>query len=725
MATRTISDTGGSWTNTATWNEGVVPTSSDDVIATATSGALSFPASGESDCKSLDFTNYTNTFTGNYKVLNIYGTLKLVSDMTIASYPNIQFQGSDGGNITTASKSFSYSITFDGTGTWTLQDDLTMVSNAGISLNSGGLNTNGKTVIVEDFIATGSNAISLTLGNSTITVNGGTFGDWDLRGTNITLSAASSTIQVGTGTNFYGGSRTYGTVYAFPNMRTADTFGTLIFGDATYYIYANLVVTATLTMGESPTLNLIASATFGTAQTITCTGATVTATYTKLRDITLTPAQDLSASTGGCGDCSGNSGVTFTTGINVYWHTGTGLAGTHSWLTYPHDHWFTATNGGGSALGRYPLPQDTVIFDDNSFDAASQIVALTTLATSGDIICTGVTNNPEFSFSGNIYFYGSITLDSNMSLSGTRTIYLMGRKNCTLTTAGKTFNQLYASTFNGSITLQDDLTCTNDLTFNYGTFESNDKNVNIVDFNSTGSSSRILNMGNGTWTLTGTETFNCNNATNLTINAESSTIIFSNTSSSSKAFYGNNQTYNNLSITGGGAGIVRIYNSNIFNILTINAPKTIEFEAGQTQTITSFVATGTVSNPITLNATAIGGDYATLSDSSGTNNVYYCTIEDINVTGGARWIAAISDNNTVTNSTGWILYNYVDIGLRIYNGITNVAIGCFENPDASLPIRIYKSGQIYGVGLVATNDETASKIRIYNGTSVKAVQAYS
>lgn len=85
MATRTISKAGGNWKDTTAWAEGVVPTAADDVVATAESGNLTLTETGR--CKSIDFTNYTKTFTHNAGVSlavegNETGFVKFVPAMT-------------------------------------------------------------------------------------------------------------------------------------------------------------------------------------------------------------------------------------------------------------------------------------------------------------------------------------------------------------------------------------------------------------------------------------------------------------------------------------------------------------------------------------------------------------------------------------------------------------------------------------------------------------------
>jgi hypothetical protein len=81
MAIITISNTGGIWTSTTAWVGGVIPTAVDDVVATATSGPLTVSSSA-SVAKSVDFTNYVNTFAIN-AILSIAGNLTLSAGMTI------------------------------------------------------------------------------------------------------------------------------------------------------------------------------------------------------------------------------------------------------------------------------------------------------------------------------------------------------------------------------------------------------------------------------------------------------------------------------------------------------------------------------------------------------------------------------------------------------------------------------------------------------------------
>ena len=93
-----------------------------------------------------------------------------------------------------------------------------------------------------------------------------------------------------------------------------------------------------------------------------------------------------------------------------------------------------------------------------------------------------------------------------------------------------------------------------------------------------------------------------------------------------------------------------------FNNLTIdnaNSP-TISFTSGTTQTISgSFTATGDATHQITIGATTTS--VATLSKSSGTVSVSYCTISYSTASGGAKWEALLANGNINSgNNNGWV-----------------------------------------------------------------------
>jgi hypothetical protein len=82
MATRTVSTTGGNFNATGTWVGGVVPTTTDDIIGTSSSGPLTVTANAT--ILKVDFTTYQNTLTINNTI-----TLGISeSDLTIPNGRN-------------------------------------------------------------------------------------------------------------------------------------------------------------------------------------------------------------------------------------------------------------------------------------------------------------------------------------------------------------------------------------------------------------------------------------------------------------------------------------------------------------------------------------------------------------------------------------------------------------------------------------------------------------
>lgn len=63
MAIRTISNAGGNYNSSGTWVEAQVPTSADDIVATATSGQLTINVAAAA--RTINLTNYNNTITMN------------------------------------------------------------------------------------------------------------------------------------------------------------------------------------------------------------------------------------------------------------------------------------------------------------------------------------------------------------------------------------------------------------------------------------------------------------------------------------------------------------------------------------------------------------------------------------------------------------------------------------------------------------------------------------
>lgn len=172
-------------------------------------------------------------------------------------------------------------------------------------------------------------------------------------------------------------------------------------------------------------------------------------------------------------------------------------------------------------------------------------------------------------------------------------------------------------------------------------------------FVSASGSSRTLTMGTGTWTVTANAgdflTIFQVSSTNLTLNANTSTIKITNTGT----FIGGGMTFNNFWITGTNTSGVIITGANTFAEFKDDrsVAHTITFP-NSTTTITSWNVNGTSGNVITLRRTGASGTW-TISDASGTNTSSYLSISNSTATGGATWDVSDGTNTDGGGNTGW------------------------------------------------------------------------
>src|SRR3990167_70422 len=552
---------GGNWNDTNHWSltsggsSGAdVPTSADDVyfdaLSFTTSATVTINATA--DCLSMDWTGATNTpVIAGSSALNIYGNLTLISGMTITYTGTITFKATSiGKTITLGGKTLASDINFNGvSGGWTLQDTFNIGTKA-LTLTNGTLNTNGVTTTCGRLSSTGTGTRTLTLGASLFTCTQSITTEWDMSGSNLTFNANTSTVTLQNG-GLTADGQTFSNVVLSASSSQAIT-GSITFTNltrtggasqsASSVLSGNLIITGTLTLTGNSATNrtLVRSNTLGTTRTITA--ATVSLTNTDCQDITGAGAPTWSGTS--VGNALGNSGIPFTTPVTRYWVGGTG-----SWSSTGE---WSDTSGGASGAS-VPLCHDTVVFDANSFSAGSQTVTANMSRLGAGIDFTGVLNTPALSVTTSASVFGALTLVSGMtSTSGTNTLTFAGRSSLTFTTGGITINcPATVTMFGGALTLSGDLTLLSSrtLTLSNGTLDANGNNVTTGLFSSSNSNTRTLTMGSGTWTLNGTGTLWSTNPTNFTLSAGTSTIVISDTSSTSKFFDGQGRTFNNLTVT--------------------------------------------------------------------------------------------------------------------------------------------------------------------------------
>lgn len=166
MATRTISNSGGNWSSAGTWVEGAAPILGDAVVATGTSGQLTVDVA--SACTTIDFTNYTNTFTLN-NTLSVSGNTTFVAAMTLAGTSTLTIATT--ATITSNGKTLPFNVTLatSASQTFTLADNMTITGNLSITSTGTHVINSNNIFLAGNFTATTFTNLN---GTSTLVFNG-------------------------------------------------------------------------------------------------------------------------------------------------------------------------------------------------------------------------------------------------------------------------------------------------------------------------------------------------------------------------------------------------------------------------------------------------------------------------------------------------------------------------------------------------------------------------
>ncbi|HHZ63985.1 MAG TPA: hypothetical protein EYN51_00550, partial [Flavobacteriales bacterium] len=335
---------------------------------------------------------------------------------------------------------------------------------------------------------------------------------------------------------------------------------------------------------------------------------------------------------------------------DYYWVGGTG-----NWSDFSN-HW-VKTSGGASFHIAAPGALDDVYFDANSFSAGGQTVTVDVTTTNcRNLDWTGATNTPDFatsSTSNNLHVYGSFTLIPAMTFNFNGNIYFDATTTGhTITCANHSmpgsYKYIYFNGAGGGWTLQDSL----DAPLIYfelvaGALNTNNQNLNIMNFSSSNSNVRSLILGSSTMKVFGWSWYSYN-TTNFTFDAGTSTIIYD-YPSGQLTFTGGLDFHRSVFLEN-----TKINNSsNTFDSLLFSPGRTYTLEANRTQTINNYLgANGSCSSSITIVSDA-PGTQATFSKASGAVTIDYASLKDIAATGGATFTA----NNTIdlSNNSGWTI----------------------------------------------------------------------
>jgi hypothetical protein len=583
---RLVNDTwnttaGSKWATTSGGASGAsAPTTSDNAIFDGNSGTATVTINTGAACLSWNASAYGGTFAGSGS-MTVAGSLTWGTGMTRTYTGAVGFTGSGSFTLTFAGKTCASALTFNNSGgTWTVQD--TLNSTQTIILTQGTLDTNDQTITCTTFNSSNSNTRALDLGASIFNATSA----WTLTNSaNMTLTAGTSSIRLTGSAAFNGGGLTYyelqcnGTSHIVSQANTFTTLernGTAVTTGT--WSFATTQTTTNFNVNGNSESNriLVQSSTTGTAVTISATNVTsVNANY---MDITGAGAAswDLSAATGGAGDCEGNTNITFSTPITAYWYAD---AGSYSDTT----KWFLGSGGTGGA-SRIPLPQDTARVDSASITTTGRVITLN-MPRIGTFDTTGVTNNPSIIKTAFVFCHGDWILDG-ITATDSFLLTLASRTSRVLDTNGISLGySISVFAIGGTYTLLSALSLSG-LTTAAGTFNSDGFSITGAAFSVSGTHARVVNLDSSIITLSGTgNIFISTTITGLTFNAQTSEFRSISTSATARTINMNGLTFYKITFSGTSTATLNFTGSgSIANVASETANHTFQFTAGTTIT---------------------------------------------------------------------------------------------------------------------------------------------
>lgn len=612
MGTGQINLTGGKYTISSVWVGGAstsltgskiinLPTTTAKNTATIESVLLSgnldeaaiptfvFPTSApyfyilRGSFKNLNFVG--TSVTGFYVTtggIRYFGNLTLKAGMTvtgntadaltlIGGVDSTQF------NITAAGVSIGAPIILNCPNeTYTLQDALTCTQR--LTLTNGTLNLNGySTSIIAFTTATGIK--TLNFNGSTLNITGSginAFNNAASANFTVTNTVGNAVINM-TSSNaktFVGG----GVVY--PVRLNQGGVGALtITGNNTFTDISNSVQPTTITLTGTSTnvSNLSLSGTNGNLVTIS--GGTITRTaygVMNLNYLSISSSTVQGAVFRAFNSTNGGSNTGWLFSRSLYW-----VGGFAAWDGTAGTKWSTTSGGAGGAA--IPTVADDVYFNASS---GAEGVTITASATCFNLDCTGFTGG--LAGSSTLTIGGNLTLAPEMVFIYNGVMTFTGSNslaNFTINTAGKTlgavtFNSTASNTFanqHSIWTLQSALTSSGIITVTQGSFDTGSYALTATLLSSSGTTSRVITLGNSLVTLSSATPIIFTDNNNLQFNAGTSTINA--TATSTLTFDGGSAravgvTFYDVNFTGATVSNKTISGINTFNRLSTTGPAT-------------------------------------------------------------------------------------------------------------------------------------------------------
>ena len=239
--------------------------------------------------------------------------------------------------------------------------------------------------------------------------------------------------------------------------------------------------------------------------------------------------------------------------------------------------------------------------------------------------------------------YGSLTLTTAMTLVAANPINFSGSNLQLLSSYNNrsTVSMNWTLNTGASLKLNHNLFYTSLAFFlNYGTLDLNNLTLSCTEFNCTGLFARTLVTGTSGRIITSIFT----GSSGTTISG-SGTLDVKTTFTGAALSYPIVRAIGNLTVTGANT-ITTLTNYPTTGIPTLTLP------SSTTQTVTSLNVSGNPNRLLYIRSST-SGTAATISDTAGTNNLYYVDVKDITVSGGATFNRDTNTTVANTNITGF------------------------------------------------------------------------
>jgi hypothetical protein len=562
----------------------------------------------------LNMSTRTNSVTlSGTTSYSVYGDFRLGSGVTRSYSGILTFRGRNTQYISSAGKTLQAVTLENLSGTVELDNALNLTST--LTVTSGTFDTKGYSLTATSLQSTNSNIRTINLNNSTVSLSDTSPLNF-ATSINLNFNAGTSTIVFtnsaasvsGGGVTFYNVSFN-STTSGISSISGANTFNNFEVTSTTsgglrqFSIFANQVISDLKLSNNTSAANrmFFYSSTLGTSVKLTVNNMSVS-TNCDFRDIELAGNMANTLLTL-AGDCGGNTNISFPSPKTVYWS----FTGAANWSAIG----WSAQSNGATSIDNFPLPQDTIIFDNGT--GSGTTVTINAPWNIGTINASNRTNSMTLAiFNISPSIYGNWISGSGLATTRTTGVLIFSKRGTqTITCNGSSIvYPININSVSGTVQLNDALllnTTTGVITLTSGTFDASSYNVNCAAFNTSGSSNRTLKMGSGTWSIGYTvSVWNIAQTTNFNFYPGTAEIIFTDQSTSSRTFVGGSLSYNKVTIGGAtGTSTFNITGTNTFKELasTKTVAHTIAF-GSNTQLFDKWSVTGTVGNLVTLTGTS-------------------------------------------------------------------------------------------------------------------------